>query len=83
MMNNPGSKLRVGVFTVVKRDIWQTNAWLGLCLRYLKGQLDMFNQVMEKWGTARLKPVDHWPAEEEAMTECSQQELRTVARKQL
>ena len=81
--NDPDSAQRVGAFIVVKRDTWRTNALSGLCLGYLKGQLNMFNRVTEKWGTARLKSVDHWPAEEVAMAERSQRELRTVARKQL
>ena len=81
--NDLGSVLRVGVSTVIRRDTWQTNALLGLRLGYLKGQLDMFNRVTEKWGTAWLKPVDHWPAEEVAMAERLQRELRTVAWKRL
>ena len=74
---------RVGASTIDRRDIWQTNAPPGICLGYLKGQLNMFNQVMEKWGTSRLKLDEHWPEEEAAMAECSQRELRTVAKKQL
>ena len=72
MKSDLGFMQRVGAFTVVRKDIWRTNARLGLRLGYLKGQLDMFNQVTEKWGTARLKPADHWLAKEEAMAENSQ-----------
>ncbi|ETW87776.1 hypothetical protein HETIRDRAFT_424455 [Heterobasidion irregulare TC 32-1] len=50
---------------------------------YMKGQLDMFNRVMERWGTTRLRPVEGWQQEEEAMAECSWQELRAVMREAL
>ena len=68
-MKDSGFVLRVGAFIVDRKDIWRTNALSGLHLGYLSGQLDMFNRVMEKWGTVRLKPADHWPAEEAAMAE--------------
>ena len=74
---------RVGAFTVIKKDTWRTNAPSGLHLGYLKGQLDMFNRVMEKWETTQLKLADHWPAEEAAMAERSRRKLRMVAWKQL
>ncbi|ETW83250.1 hypothetical protein HETIRDRAFT_107338 [Heterobasidion irregulare TC 32-1] len=72
-MNNSilGYELRVGVFIANKKDIWQTNALLGLCLGYMKRELDMFNQVVGKWGTTWLKLAEHWLAEEEAMAEHS------------
>ncbi|ETW76701.1 hypothetical protein HETIRDRAFT_430052 [Heterobasidion irregulare TC 32-1] len=50
---------------------------------YMKGQLDMFNKVVERWGTAWLRPVEGWQQEEEAMAECSRQELKAVMREAL
>ena len=43
----------------------------------------MFNQVVEKWGTAWLKLAKHWLAEKAAMGKHSQYTLKAVVRKQL
>ena len=67
----PDFMQRVGVFIVNRKDTWQTNVLLELCLGYLKGQLNIFNQVVEKWGIAQLKLAGHWLAEEAAIKEHS------------
>ena len=60
MTKDSDSVQRVGAFIVDRKDIYQINALLGLCLGYLSGQLDMFNRVMSgTCCTNRPKPPNN------------------------
>ncbi|ETW87767.1 hypothetical protein HETIRDRAFT_424449 [Heterobasidion irregulare TC 32-1] len=83
MKSATASGWRVGAFTVARKDTWQINALSGVRLGYMKGQLDMFNRVVERWGTTRLRPAAGWEAEEAAMAKHSWQELQAVLREAL